>query len=105
MLPGLRSVEAASLLELQRGGGLPAERSAGQEVPLRPLPAAGNAGRARVIRDARGVRDVVGDGVGDRRVGVEGLLGGGDVDARGQLEQLLRAAVEADEQLAGDERP
>ena len=70
-------------------GGLAAERAAGQEVPLRPLPAAGDAGGAGVVGDARGMGDVVGDRVGDRRVGVQRPLGGGDVDARGQLEDLL----------------
>ena len=101
-VPGPRGVEPAALLELERGGGLAAERPAGQEVPLGPLPAAGDAGGARVVRDGRGVGDVVRHRVGHRRVGVEGPLGGGHVHAPGQLQRGARASVEAHEQLARD---
>ena len=104
-LPGPRGVEPAALLELERGGGLAAERPARQEVPLRPLPAPGDTGGAGVIGDGRGVGDVVGHRVGHRRVGVEGPLGGGDADVRGELQDLLIAAVEAHEQLARARTP
>ena len=46
--------------------------------------------------------DVVGHRVVDRGIGVQRLLGGGEADALGQVEDLLPAAVEADEQLPGD---
>ena len=84
------------------GVGLAAERAAGQEVPLGALPAARDAGWPGSLGIAGGVGDVVRHRVGDRRVGVERLLGGGDVDALRQLEHLLAAAVEADQQLARD---
>ena len=50
------------------------------------------------------VGDVVGHGVGNRGIGVQGLFGGGDADALGQVEDLLSSSVEPDEQLPGDVR-
>jgi hypothetical protein len=102
-LPRPRGVEPPARLELQRRRRLAAERAAGKEVPLHPLPAAGDPSDARVVRDAR-VRDVVGHGVSDRRVGIKGLLGGGHADPIRQLKELLRSSLEAHQELPGNER-
>jgi hypothetical protein len=67
--PGIDGVQSAAGLEGQRGGRLAAERAAGQEVPLGPLPAAGGTGEPRVVRNAGGVSHVVGQRVLDVRVG------------------------------------
>src|SRR5207342_1759190 len=48
-----------------------------------------------------GVREVVRKRVGDRGVGRQRLLGGGDVDPLRQLEHFLGATVEANQELAG----
>jgi hypothetical protein len=48
------------------------------------------------------MREVVRKRVVDSGIGVEGLLGGGEVDALRQLDQVLATSVEANEQLSGD---
>jgi hypothetical protein len=49
------------------------------------------------------MRDVVGYRIVDRRIAVERLLGARNADAPRKPHHMLAAAIEADEELAGDE--
>jgi hypothetical protein len=50
------------------------------------------------------VGEVVRHRVVDRGIGIESLLGRGEVDAIRQLEQMFAASIETDEELAGNVR-